>query len=67
MAIVHGPFFSLFATGSFGKTITVSALYNGNKFVIGKYKSRPGKRHQIQIDNAAIFKERLTTFRKLNP
>ncbi len=59
MAKVTGPFFSTFATGSCGKTLTVSALYNGNKFVIGSYKSYAGKRHPIQIHNAKVFKERI--------
>lgn len=58
MANVRCPFFSTFATGSIGKTLTVSPRFNGNKFVMSMYKQRHGKRYQIQIDNANAFKER---------
>lgn len=58
MAIVKAPFFSTFATGSFGKTLTVSPRYNGGKFIMQMYKQRSGKRHQIQIDNSNVFKAR---------
>jgi len=58
MAIVKNPFFSTFATGSVGKCLTCNPRYNENKFTIQKYKSRSGKRHEIQIFNAQLFKKR---------
>ena len=66
MAIVTGPFLSLFATGSLGKTLTVRPQFNGNRFSMAKYKSRSGKRHQIQIDNANVFKYRMEYLKKTN-
>lgn len=54
MAKVSAPFFSSWASGSLGKKITVRA-FGDNKFVIQKYKSRAGKRHEIQDLNAAAF------------
>ena len=64
MVLVKAPFFSTFATGSFGKTLTCRPLWNGNKFAIQMYKQRSGKRHPVQIENARIFKERMQYFTK---
>ncbi|MEE8341913.1 MAG: hypothetical protein V3R52_07435 [Candidatus Neomarinimicrobiota bacterium] len=58
MAKVNAPFFSSFATGSLGKTITVRACFSNNKFVMAMHKTRSGKRHAIQIFNANAFRER---------
>lgn len=57
MPKVKGPFFSTWASGSLGKKITVRA-FGDNKFVIQKYKSRSGKRHEIQDLNAQVFANR---------
>lgn len=65
MAIVNGPFFGTFATGSFGKVLTVRALYEGNKFIFAQYKRYAGKRSQIQIDNAEVFRLRAESVKKL--
>lgn len=59
MVIVVAPFFSTWASGSVFKQITVRDCYQDNRFIMQKYKSRAGKRHQIQIDNAEIFKRRI--------
>lgn len=64
MAKVTCPIMSTWASGSLGKTITVSACFNDNKFHIGKYKSRSGKRSAIQIENAQIFTERQAALKK---
>lgn len=58
MAIIKGPFFSEFASGSVWKQLTVNAHYKNNRFVAQKYKSRSGKRHEIQIINAEVFASR---------
>lgn len=60
MVMVTAPFFSTFASGSIKKTLTVRPLFNGNSFCMALYKQRAGKRHQIQIDNALIFKNRVS-------
>lgn len=59
MAMIKGPFFSTFATGSIGKTLTCNPRFNNNQFVMSSYKSRSGKRHQIQIENAKVFAIRI--------
>ncbi len=65
MALVKGPFFSTWASGSFGKVLTVRWLGGNARFVMASYKSRSGKRHQIQINNARILGERMRYFAKL--
>lgn len=58
MAIVTGPFFSTWASGSIWKGITCYPRYAKNRFVMQKYKSRSGKRYPIQDYNASVFKSR---------
>lgn len=58
MPKVIGPFFSAWASGSFGKVLTCYWHGQNNKFTINKMKSRSGKRHPIQILNSEIFAER---------
>lgn len=60
MAKVINPFYSTFATGSLGKTLTVSPRYNNNTFVMSMYKQRSGKRYPIQDENARIFGDHST-------
>lgn len=64
MANVQNPCFSLWASGSLGKTLTYNARYNGNKFSCSMYKQRAGKRHEIQIENSEIFKIRTQAIAK---
>lgn len=62
MAKVTCPFYSTFATGTLNNTLTVYPRYNNNKFVMQIHKRYAGKRHQIQIDNAKIFKNKMRAF-----
>lgn len=64
MAKVTAPFFSTWASGSVGKALTVRACFNDNKFVMANYKRYAGKRHEIQIYNAQVFKERAEAVKK---
>lgn len=64
MPKVTAPFFSGWASGSIGKSLTCRWYGNNNTFFMQKYKSRSGKRHQIQIDNAKIFGDRAVAMGK---
>lgn len=64
MAIVKGPFFSTYASGSIAKTITSQPLHKNNKHIMKIYKRSAGKRHQIQIDNQNIFRDRQFMYKK---
>lgn len=65
MVKVNSPLFSSFASGSLGKTLTYYPDYNNNKNHVQMKKSRAGKRHPIQIENAQIFKERMQAWGKM--
>jgi len=58
LAVVKGPMFSTWASGSVWKLLTYSPRYDGSCFVVSKYKSCSGFRHEIQIINAEVFKQR---------
>lgn len=62
--MVTGPFLSSFATGSFGKILTVRWLGKGERFCMASYKSRSGKRHPIQDYNANVFKNQANAIKK---
>ena len=63
MAMVQGPMFSTWASGSIRKSFTIRWLGKGMRFVFAKYKSRSGKRHEIQIYNSSVFKDRSDAIR----
>ena len=58
MAQVTGPFFSTWASGTIGKSITVRACNNDCSFFMAVKKRTAGKRHEIQIHNSNVFKLR---------
>lgn len=65
MAKITGPLLSTFATGSIKKTLTVKPMFSGNQFTMQIYKRSAGKRHQINIDNQNVFRNRMITSKKL--
>jgi len=67
MAIITGPFFSTWASGSIGKSITVRACFNDCKFVMTGKQRTAGKRHEIQIHNSEVFKSRGQDTKKAMP
>ena len=58
MAKVFGPFFSYWASGSLGKSITCRYIGEDRPFVFAKYKEKSGPRHLIQIENSQVFSQR---------